>query len=65
MYTNFQESSYFKKVNEPIHISTVLTIHTGSFVLRIKFVTDEAVTHGKTADCLVLHQKHFKYTPLN
>lgn len=80
MYSNFQESFYHLKNNEPlfnpnqfktlapiVHIDCSRqreSIQIGSVVMRIEFETENATNSDVTAYCLILHEKEFSYNPL-
>lgn len=80
MYSNFRESYYHLKNNEPvlnptdfssnapiIHIDCSRqreVIQSGSITLRVEFETQDATTSDTAAYCLILHEKEYSYNPL-
>lgn len=80
MYSNFRESYYHLKHNEPIlspvqFANTAPIVHIdcsrqreilqpGAILLRIEWETKDAMKSGVSAYALILHEKEFSYNPL-
>lgn len=80
MYSNFRESYYHLKSNEPMlspseFVSLAPIVHIdcsrqreivqpGSILLRVEFETQDATTSDVSAYCLIIHEKDFSYNPL-